>query len=429
VKILVDNSGYELLNHGDTAMLKVALERFARLFPDAEIHVYTTSPENLARHCPGTIPVPKELTLKGRQVWKLMWNVFGFTHRFIPSKRLKYQLELFEFKLIVKHTDRVRPWVSWRLARRGADVQPMHATLDLIKSADLVVATGGGYLTDSFELHARRILMTLAIAHFYKKPTALLGQGIGPIRHRFLRDIARFSLPRLDLISLREGREGPPLLEEYKVAGEKITVTGDDAIEFAYRQRPAQLGGDIGINLRVAYYSKLNESLVVVFKPALGRLKTERRVRLRAIPISTYHEESDAASIRRVFGDMLDHDGSYIGSPEEVVKEVGLCRVVITGSYHAGVFALSQGISVICLASSEYYVHKFQGLAAQFGSGCAVVAINDDRFVESFEAAFAHTWANAEKIRGGLLAAAEHQIQLSLAVYEDFAKKVLAKTG
>ena len=38
---------------------------------------------------------------------------------------------------------------------------------------------------------------------------------------------------------------------------------------------------------------------------------------------------------------------SAVDSPLRVIEEIGHCRIVITGSYHAGVFALSQGIPVV----------------------------------------------------------------------------------
>ena len=51
--------------------------------------------------------------------------------------------------------------------------------------------------------------------------------------------------------------------------------------------------------------------------------------------------------------------------PRAIIKRIGRCRVVVTGSYHVAVFALSQGIPAICLANSEYYEIKFRGLADQ----------------------------------------------------------------
>ena len=61
----------------------------------------------------------------------------------------------------------------------------------------------------------------------------------------------------------------------------------------------------------------------------------------------------------------------------DVFEQIGFCRVLITGSYHAGVFALAQGVPSICVAQSQYYVDKFVGLADQFGEGCRVIQLQE----------------------------------------------------
>jgi polysaccharide pyruvyl transferase WcaK-like protein len=51
--------------------------------------------------------------------------------------------------------------------------------------------------------------------------------------------------------------------------------------------------------------------------------------------------------------------------------------VVVAGSYHAAVFALSQGIPVVALVKSPYYVNKMVGLGDQFGAGCEIVRLDE----------------------------------------------------
>jgi colanic acid/amylovoran biosynthesis protein len=84
MRILVDQSGYDLLNIGDVAMLQSCVTRLRRLWPDAEIMVVCHSPERLASYCPGTIAigqtfadrpvfraVPRRPRLAGEQAWKM----------------------------------------------------------------------------------------------------------------------------------------------------------------------------------------------------------------------------------------------------------------------------------------------------------------------------------------------------------------------
>ena len=63
----------------------------------------------------------------------------------------------------------------------------------------------------------------------------------------------------------------------------------------------------------------------------------------------------------------------------KVIKQTARCRVVVTGAYHAAVFALAQGIPVVCLSNSPYYLAKFQGLEDLFGSGCTIVTLERAR--------------------------------------------------
>ena len=73
------------------------------------------------------------------------------------------------------------------------------------------------------------------------------------------------------------------------------------------------------------------------------------------MPISFKPGESDVRSIRRLLNgdDKTSHDDEPLDDPIRIVGQVRRCRVVVTGSYHPAVFALSQGIPVVALAQSE----------------------------------------------------------------------------
>src|SRR6266568_1934493 len=84
MRILVDHSGYDLLNIGDVAMLQSCVTRLRMQWPAAEIMVIATDPGRLAAYCPGTIAigrtfadlpylrlVPRKARLIAEQVWKI----------------------------------------------------------------------------------------------------------------------------------------------------------------------------------------------------------------------------------------------------------------------------------------------------------------------------------------------------------------------
>src|SRR4029077_7248596 len=104
-------------------------------------------------------------------------------------------------------------------------------------------------------------------------------------------------------------------------------------------------------------------------------------------------------------------------SPEALIQEIQRCRLVVTGSYHAGVFALASGIPTIGLAKSQYYVDKFLGLSALFGDGCETVLLGDHDFARNLEAAIARLWTTAEQVRPSLLREAARQVQLGHEAY------------
>jgi colanic acid/amylovoran biosynthesis protein len=102
----------------------------------------------------------------------------------------------------------------------------------------------------------------------------------------------------------------------------------------------------------------------------------------------------------------------------EVIRQAGECRVVVTGSYHAGVFALAQGVPVVGIARSEYYRDKFHGLAGQFGPGCTVLHADEAPFAGKLGEAIDRAWNEAETVRPQLLRAAESQVLAARAAYE-----------
>ena len=92
--------------------------------------------------------------------------------------------------------------------------------------------------------------------------------------------------------------------------------------------------------------------------------------------------------------------------------------MVVTGAYHAAVFALAQGIPVVCLTNSPYYLAKFQGLEDLFGLGCTIVMLSEPDLPGKLDTALERTWNSAEAVRLPLLDSALHQIEGSRGAYQ-----------
>ncbi|MCP6757344.1 MAG: polysaccharide pyruvyl transferase family protein [Fischerella sp. CENA71] len=421
MKILIDQSGYQLKNMGDLTMLQVAVARLINLWPDASIQVFTTAPERLVAYCPNTKP----LSPSGREIWfspivhgvhKLMPNQWGATKWSNLERKFRDRLPLLTHSII-----------KFKLRRIPNLAKDFETFMQSIHNADLVVASGGGYITDEFKQHASSVLDTLALAVRLGKPIAMFGQGLGPISSHELFTKAKTVFPSVNLIALRESQTGIPLLNSIGVSQNRIIITGDDAIELVYRNRCEELSNGIGVNLRFAKYSNVNQEIFETVRSTLHDVAKIKNAPLIPVPISYYryeyeggYEEPDSVSIQKLLLGYDDNSdgGQSLNTPLEVIEQIGLCRVVVTGSYHAGVFALAQGIPIVGLAKSEYYVKKFLGLADQFRVGCQLVNLNSQQLKEKLVDSITTCWEISENLRPQILQAAKKQVELGQAAYK-----------
>jgi colanic acid/amylovoran biosynthesis protein len=414
VRVLIDAGSYALNNLGDVAMLQVAVRRLQVNWPSAEIRVLTSAPEALARCCPGTKPVPAQ----GMRRW--------FEMSYLPARwHMPAQ--------VARRAARPESWLRQRwpslmdsLALRRARGSPSEAAevrsfLEAAETADLVLWSGGGYLNDTFSTHTAMAMDLIRRCQRNAVPTALMGQGIGPLADETLIWRARAALPLVDRVALRESRAGLPLLTRLGVPSERVTVTGDDAIEPAFAERRSSLGAALGFNVRVSRYSNLDAEVLRRLRSGLERAAAEIGAEVLGIPISLAPGESDAESLCDFFEENPSavRDLQAVRSPEDVIRRIGECRVVVTGSYHAGVFALSQGIPVVGLSRSRYYADKFLGLAEAFGNGCRVLLLDQADPHGELPSQVRELWERADDLRAGLLAAAACQIAAGKEAYRD----------
>ena len=421
--ILLDNGTYHLHNVGDIAMLQVAVARLRGMWREAKIAVVTAAPDRLRLYCPEVLP---SAITRCRHRWRKRHLAFRVVrHALKASSVLGKQISR-EMEGVLRTADlRLRHrWPSVRRHWYWSASRPrrleMEEYLDLLRRADLVVASGGGYITDSFEPHGSEVLETLGLAKRYGKPVAMLGQGIGPISSPSLLAVARSILPTVDLISLREAVTGPSALRSLGVPADHILVTGDDAIEMAYGAKQRSLGHHLGVNLRVVPHSGVGPSEIRCVRSALKEMQQERMVTLVPVPIDL---GADVPALQELLAGIAPLAGvKELLSPLDVIRQIARCRVVVTGSYHGAVFALSQGIPAVGLTRSEYYENKLRGLADQFGCGCEVLSLDDRNLRARLLQAVEHAWSSAELTRPRLLAAARHQISLSRSVYRKLAR-------
>jgi polysaccharide pyruvyl transferase WcaK-like protein len=411
LRILIENSGYDLDNLGDACMLQVLFERLRSNFPRAEFGVITRDRRRLALYCPGARPVPAE----HNRGWEQARNLYTRLRRVTPRLETAVRAQT--------------PALHERLQRfRGRHSVARSA----VRGAELFVVSGGGFINEVFRGQAWSVFERIDAALRAGATVALFGQGIGPLRDPALVEKAREVLPRAGLIALREKLTSLPVLERLGVPRERVLITGDDAVEPAYTARAEVVGDRLGVNLRVAGYAQVTRAMVGVVREPLQETARRLQSHMTALPITTsvgVESAPDAAAAAELIDGARDPAEAFDEprDPRALIERVGKCRVVVTGSYHAAVFALSQGVQAVCLANSEYYELKFRGLADQFGAGVEVLSLSDSLFGRKLVETTLKAWARAESLRPQLLRAAVRQLSAGRAAHERLREMVEAR--
>jgi colanic acid/amylovoran biosynthesis protein len=405
---------------GDVAMLQVAVARLRRLSGDEEIRVFTSDAAALARYCPDARPV----MLPEQPAWCTDAYLAGRLYSWLPavaSARLG--------SLYVATACRM-PLLRERLLRlraslRAAEHQSLSAFLGAIEDSRVIVISGAGGIGDSFSAYSNLVLLALQCAQRRGIPAVMVGHGFGTLHSPGLRNKASAILPQVSRIALREERASKPLLASLGVAEHRVVTTGDDSVELAYDARGNHLGTALGVNLRIGRSTATSESDIAPVRNGLQRFASRVHVPLVPLPIAR-QRDLDAVVIRQLIDgldDATEHEYD-LDTPAKVISQVARCRVVLTGAYHAAVFALAQGVPVVCLMRSQYSVDRFLGLEAQFGCGCHAVSLDDADVVGRIADALTRAWNEAPLIRDRLAAAAVRQIVAGRAAYASLAALV-----
>lgn len=411
-RILVEPGSYGCHNMGDVAMMQVAVARLGELWPHARIEVITSRPDLLSRFCPSAVPISAE----SRASWLLGRSLIGGLHKKIPVgiSSILLKIEHFFWLRCPVATEYA---VRLKAALQNRKIPSPAIFRKLITGADLLVLSGAGALNDVFVDSALPLLDELEFALKVGLPVVAFGRGLGPLTEPVLVKKAQAVLPRFKLIGLREDRTALSLLVSCGVPKDKIHVTGDDAIELAYRRHPNFLGNAIGINMRIADYAGTDDETAGKLRGPLLRAVQRLNSFFVPVPISFHEDDSDVKSASKLLGDESPGSHAVVECPDDVIRQIGKCRVVVTGSYHAGVFALAQGIAVVALVRSSYYEQKFMGLQKQFPEGLQIIDLRLPLVLEDIQSAILRAWEISEQVRAALLESATRQIELSRAAY------------
>ncbi len=246
---------------------------------------------------------------------------------------------------------------------------------NLIAESDIVGVVFAGAFSDFFAEHALGLLYTLELAIALDKPAIVLSAGFERVTDPRLVAWAKEVFPKVTWIGCREGAEGPSLLRGWGVPESRILVMGDAALPEAHRNLGPEMGNNIGLSLRLSPYSGLDEDFLPQLEQPLLRLTEAYKAKLVPIPISLDGPSDLKKALERFCGSPMESLDS--SNPTSLAAAISSCRVVVTGTYHAAVFALGQGIPVVTLAGSLHYRTKMGGLRAMFPEGCRMLEPGD----------------------------------------------------
>ncbi|HLH56001.1 MAG TPA: polysaccharide pyruvyl transferase family protein [Verrucomicrobiae bacterium] len=386
MRIILDNGAYTLRNMGDVAMLQASVRRLRELADRPELMVLTTNPQLLNRYCPGTIP----LSVKSRDAgyaplrpagspWAEWWARFKLRWKRVPKEAVEFQNAL----------------------------APAHA----------VFLCGGGFLNDLNPYQTRPVLRMLTDAAARGKRVAMFSQGLGPLESPELLSLLGMACRAGVKVALREPLHGVEILERAGANAARYSITGDDAIEAAVEHRNVVDQTALGFSIRQVAYSEVESKHLEIAGSALDELATRLSAQVVPLPVSFNSHESDHAVISKLTGAEVPELGA--DEPEALIRATGRCRLVVTGTYHAAVFALAQGIPCVSFYVSTYYRNKMDGLSRQFPGGCKLVDLNlPDARVRLIQSALEFWETTRNSLSQELRAAASEQVLVARGFYK-----------
>jgi polysaccharide pyruvyl transferase WcaK-like protein len=340
MRIILDNGAYSLRNMGDVAMLQMSVRRLREMVKEPELLILTTAPEMLQRYCPGTSALS------------------------VSSRDCAYQSKC------PARSEWSETWNRWM--RRWRPVSDEAREFErALEGADAVFVGGGGFLNDINPYQTRPLLRMIIDSARRGKKTALFSQGLGPLTDPELTALLRLACAAGVPSGLRESLYGPEILSRARAKPSQYAITGDDAVEMAWERGAAVDGKALGFSVRQVAYSEIESSHLQTVAWALQHLRERLGTTIVPLPISFNPHERDDEVIGKVTGAAGMRNG--MDTPQALIASVAECRVLVTGTYHAAVFALARGIPCVCFYASVYYGNKLTGLAGQFPGGCRVV--------------------------------------------------------
>lgn len=377
--------GYGYGNLGDEAQLHTTWRKLEKIFPDRNIRVLTPDPEatrslhgcvvgeapRLAFFDTDTSPLYQLVNRKRRVVFLLRVASIYFNALMMRAGLPPFMLK----------------------TRRAS-------LLEAVRTAGMVFFCGGGYLTGATRSRLWDGALLGRLAHLFNVPLVLSGQTMGLWDGSLSRWIAGWGFSHARLISLRDPVDSPADLKKAGISGAHVVLTHDDAL---FSEKVSHPGAIAGILRRAGMKNPDGETGYRVFQfHYWGRRDPEGRMEALGQAESVVRSmTADGFSVVLVsmtpaddfaLGDLhrrcLDLELPMVRGEKDfrVVRGViGNARLCVAMKHHPLVFALGEGVPVISLARSAYYVHKNAGALTLFGMEAFSLDLDSPYWFQEFE--------------------------------------------
>ena len=246
---------------------------------------------------------------------------------------------------------------------------------------DALHFAGGGYLNDTFpDESLRKCALALAFMSI-GKPVYMSGQQLGPFRSQLVRRGIFRVLRGSQYVGLREPYASPRHCHAAGLSESRYGVDGDDS--FGLSPAPFSEVKDVissfGLedtkylvgNCRISNYSGENINAVDRYAKFYDKLSSISGLPVLLVPISRGSSDSDvqsgiSISRQSETGNIVAIEDSEL-SAEQTKSIIGHSKGAVGVSYHFCLFALSQGVPAVPIASNEYYSQKANGLMELYG--------------------------------------------------------------
>ncbi len=273
-------------------------------------------------------------------------------------------------------------------AEHGARAAPrgLISAYRLSHQSDLLVSGGGGLLQDLTSWRSPLYYLgVMRLARAAGLPVACIGYGVGPLRRRFVRGLARRELSRVEAVAVREaasaealrelGLERPvevtadlafllprPTAEEVDRAWEKAGLRRGERPAAAIALRPPperRTGRDLAARLGRAIGAACDH---LGLDPVLVPMQ-----RTRDIEFASLVSAGMPSATQVVAGEM---------SARDLLAVIGGCELVIAMRLHALLFAAICGVPPVAIS----YDPKVDGLMGQLGlqSATSIARLDED---------------------------------------------------